>query len=145
MVTIAALFVRLGYPIGSWTWLRNPANIARMKVAELQNIEAQPHALGNPSRAIPNEEGNIHPFGLYTDLSGMHKAGTLATALGSEEAAEAMLRSTKKACDDLLARHVYVAVEHALAPKIKLLRRTVKIVAPVLLALCILGLWLALQ
>jgi hypothetical protein len=116
-----------------------------MKVAELQNIEAQPHALGNPSRATPNEGGDIHPFSLYPDLSGMHKVGTLATALGSEEAAEAMLRSTKKACDDLMARTVHVTVERALAARINLLRRTVKIVAPVLLALCILGLWLALQ
>jgi hypothetical protein len=135
----------LGYPIGSWTWLRNLANIARMELAEVQNTEAQPHALGDPSRAMPNEEGNIHPFGLYPDLSGMHKAGTLATAPGSEEAAEAMLRSTKKACDDLIARTVQVAIEQALAARINLLRRTVKIVAPVLLALCILGLWLALQ
>jgi hypothetical protein len=135
----------LGYPIGSWTWLRNLANIARMELAEVQNTEAQPHALGDPSRAMPNEEGNIHPFSLYPDLSGMHKAGTLATALGSEEAAEAMLRSTKKACDDLMARSVQVAIEQALAARINLLRRTVKIVAPVLLALCILGLWLALQ
>jgi hypothetical protein len=116
-----------------------------MELAEVQNTEAQPYALGNPSRAMPNEEGNIHPFGLYTDLSGMHKAGTVATALGSEEAAEAMLRSTKKACDDLMTRHVYVAFEQALAARFKLLRLTVKIVAPVLLALCILGLWLALQ
>jgi hypothetical protein len=132
----------LGYPIGSWTWLLNLANIARMELAEVQNTEAQPHALGDPSRAMPND---IHSFSLYPDLSRMHKAGTLATALGSEDAAEAMLRSTKKACDDLLTRHVYVAVEHALAARIKLLRRTVKIVAPVLLALCFLGLWLALQ
>jgi hypothetical protein len=116
-----------------------------MELAEVQNTEAQPHALGDPSRAMPNEEGNIHPFSLYPDLSGMHKAGTLATALGSEEAAEAMLRSTKKACDDLMARSVQVAIEQALAARINLLRRTVKIVAPVLLALCILGLWLALQ
>ena len=128
----------LGYPIGSWTWLRNLANIARMELAEVQNTEAQPHALGDLSRAIPTEGGNIDPFGLYN-------AGTLATAPGSEDAAEAMLRSTKKACDDLMARHVQVAVEQALAPGINLLRRTVKIVAPVLLALCILGLWLALQ
>ena len=115
-----------------------------MGLAEVQNTEALPHALGDPSRAIPNEEGNIRPFGLYPDLSRRHKAGTLATA-PSEDAAEAMLRSTKKACDDLMARSVHVAVEQALAARINLLRRTVKIVAPVLLALCILGLWLALQ
>ena len=116
-----------------------------MELAEVQNTEAPAQALGDLSRTIPNEDGIIDPFGLYPDLSRLHKAGTLAIALGSEEAAEAMLRSTKKACDDLLTRHVYVAVEHALAARIKLLRRTVKIVAPVLLALCFLGLWLALQ
>jgi len=116
-----------------------------MELAEVQNTEAQQHALGDPSRAIPNGEGNIRPFGLYPDLSRRHKAGTLATAPASEDAAEAMLRSTKMACDDLMARTVHVAIEQALAARINLLRRTVKIVAPVLLALCILGLWLALQ
>jgi hypothetical protein len=133
------------YPIGSWTWLGYLANIASMELAAVQTIEAPAHALGDLSRAIPNEDGNIDPFGLYPDLSRMHKAGTLAIALGSDEAAEAMLRSTKKACDDLMAHRAQVATQQALTPRINLLRRTVKIVAPALLALCLLGLWLALQ
>ena len=108
-----------------------------MKLAEVQNTDAQAHALGDLSRAIPN--------GDYPDLMRMHTAGTLATALGSEETAEAMLRSTQKACDDLMARRAQVASQQALTARINLLRRTVKIVAPALLALCILGLWLALQ
>jgi hypothetical protein len=116
-----------------------------MELAEAQNTEVQAHALGDPSRAIPNEDGSIDPFGLYPDLSRMHKAGTLAIALGSEEAAEAMLTNTKKACDDLMAHRAQVATQQALAARINLLRRTVKIVAPALLALCILGLWLAVQ
>ena len=89
--------------------------------------------------------GSIDPFGLYPDLSRLHKAGTLAIAPGSEDATEAMLRSTEKACDDLLAHRTQVATQQASAARINLLRRTVKIVAPALLALCILGLWLALQ
>ena len=116
-----------------------------MKLAEVQNTEAPAHALGDLSRAIPNEDGIIDPFGLYPDLSRLHKAGTLAIALGSEEAAEAMLRSTERACDDLMAHRAQVTAQQASAARINLLRRTVKIVAPVLLALCFLGLWLALQ
>lgn len=116
-----------------------------MELAEVQNTEAQAHAVGDLSRAIRNEGRNIDPFGLYPDLSRMHKAGTLVTALGSEEAAEAIFRSTREACDDLTAHGAQVATQEALAARINLLRRTVKIVAPVLLALCILGLWLALQ
>jgi hypothetical protein len=115
-----------------------------MKLAEVQNTDAQVHALGDPS-PTPNKDGNIDPFGLYPDLLRMQSAGTLATALGSEEAAEAMLRSTQKACDDLMVRRAQVATQQALTARINLLRRTVKIVAPALLALCILGLWLALQ
>ena len=121
------------------------ANIASMKLAEVQNGEAQAHASGDLSEAISNEDGRVHPFGLYPDLSRLQKAGTLAIALGSENAAEAMLRSTEKACDDLLAHRVQVATQQALADRINLLKRTVKIVAPALLALCLLGLWLALQ
>jgi hypothetical protein len=116
-----------------------------MNLAEVQNTDAQAPALGNVSRAIPNENGNIDPFGLYPDLLRMHKAGTLATALGSEEAAEAMLSSTRKACDDLIAHHAQVATQQALDAKINRLRRTVQIVAPALLALCVLGLWLSLN
>jgi hypothetical protein len=110
------------YPIGSWTRLGDQVNIASMELAEAQITEAPAHALGDLSRAIPNEDGNIDPFGLYPDLSRMHKAGTL---------------------DDLMAHHV--ATQQALPPGINLLRRTVKIIAPALLALCLLGLWLALQ
>ena len=116
-----------------------------MELAEVRHTEVQAHAIGDLSRAIPNENGNIDPFGLYSDLSRSHKAGTLATALGSEEAAEAMLRSTNRACDDLIVHHAQVATQQALAARINLLRRTVKIVAPALLALCILGLWLTLH
>jgi hypothetical protein len=133
------------YPIGSWTWLGYLANIASMELAAVQNTEAQAHVSGDLSRAIPNEDGSIDPFGLYPDGSRMHKSGTLAIALGSEEAAEAMLTSSKKACDDLMAHRAQVATQQALAARINLLRRTVKIVAPALLALCILGLWLALH
>jgi hypothetical protein len=116
-----------------------------MKLAEVQNTDAQAHALGDLSPTMPNKGGNTDPFGLYPDLLRMHTAGTLATALGSEEAAEAILRSTKKACDDLMAHRAQVATQQALTARINLLRRTVKIVAPALLALCILGLWLALH
>jgi len=133
------------YPIGSWTWLGYLANIASMELVAVQTIEAPAHALGDLSREIPNEDGNIDPFGLYPDLSRMHKAGTLAIALGSDKAAEAMLRSTKKACDDLVAHRARIATQQVLTTRIHLLRRTVKIVAPALLALCLLGLWLALQ
>jgi hypothetical protein len=135
----------LGYLIGSWTGLGDLANITRMKLAEVQNTEAQAHALDDLSPTIPNEDGNIDSFGLYPDLLQMHNDATLATALGSEEAAAAMLTSTKKACDDLMAHRAQVATQQALAARINLLRRTVKIVAPALLALCILGLWLALH
>lgn len=116
-----------------------------MKPAEVQNTDAQAHALGDLSRTIPREDGNINSFGLYPDLLRMHKAGTLATALGSEGAAEAMLSSTRKACNDLVVHRAQVATQQASAAKINLLRRTVQIVAPALLALCILGLWLSLQ
>src|SRR5271168_874796 len=108
-----------------------------MKLAEVQNTDAQAHALGDLSPTMSNKDGNTDPFGLYPDLLRMHTAGTLATALGSEEAAEAMLRSTNKACDDLMAHRAQVATQQALSARINLLRRTVKIVAPVLLALCI--------
>src|ERR1700722_8544261 len=110
-----------------------------MKLAEVQNTDAQAHALGDLSRATPDE------VGLYPDLLQMHTAGTLATAPGSPEGAEAMLRSSKKACDDLMAHRAEVMTQQALAARIDLLRRTVKIVAPFFVALCILGLWLALQ
>ena len=113
-----------------------------MKLAEVQNTDAQAHALGDLSPTTADEDGSIDPFGLYPEVMRMHTAGTLATAPGSEEA---MLRSSKKACDDLMAHRAQIATQQALAAKINLLRRTVKIVAPALLALCILGLWLALQ
>jgi hypothetical protein len=116
-----------------------------MKLAEVQNTEAQAHASGDLSATFPNEDGNIDPSGLYPDQLRMHTAGTLATALVSQEAAEAMLRSTRKACDGLMAHRAQVATQQASAVRINLLRQTVKIVAPVLLALCILGLWLALH
>jgi hypothetical protein len=116
-----------------------------MELAEVRDTEVQAHALRDLSRAIPNANGNIDPFGFYPDLPRTHKAGTLATAPGSEEASEAMLRSTKKACDDLMVHRAQVATQQALAARINLLRRTVKIVAPALLALCILGLWLTLH
>jgi hypothetical protein len=111
----------------------------------VQDAGAQAHASGDLSRAIPNEDGNIDSFGLYPDWPRMHHAGTLATALGCEDAVETMLRSTQKACDDLMAHGAQVTTQHALSARMHLLRRTVKIVAPALLALCILGLWLALQ
>jgi hypothetical protein len=98
-----------------------------MELAAVQNTEAQAHVSGDLSRAIPNEDGSIDPFGLYPDGSRMHKSGTLAIALGSEEAAEAMLTSSKKACDDLMAHRAQVATQQALAARINLLRRTVKI------------------
>jgi hypothetical protein len=113
-----------------------------MKLAEAQKLKPGAHALG---KAIANEDGNIDPVGHFPDLSRMHKAGTLATALGSQEAAEAILGSTKMACDDLVAHRAQVATQQALSARINLLRRTVKIVAPALLALCFLGLWLALH
>lgn len=94
----------LEYTIGAWTWLGNLANIARMELAEVQNTEAQAHAFGDLSRAIPNADGNI---------------GT--------------------------AHHAQLATQQALGARMHLLRRTVKIVAPALFALCILGLWLALH
>jgi hypothetical protein len=116
-----------------------------MKLAEVQNTDAQAHALGGLSPMMPNKDGNTDPFGLYPDLLRMDTAGALATAVGSQEAAEAILRSTKEACDDLMAHRAQIATQQALTARINLLRRTVKIVAPALLALCILGLWLALH
>jgi hypothetical protein len=107
-----------------------------MNLAEVQNIDAQERTPGGLSRAISKEDGNIDPFGLYPDLSPMHKAGALATALGFEEAAEAMLSNTHLA---------QVATQQALGANFHLLRRTVQIVAPALLALCLLGIWLSLQ
>ena len=109
-----------------------------MKLAEAQKTEAGAHALG---KAVANQDANIDPFGLYPDLSRMHKAGTLATASGSH----AILGSTEKACDHLVAHRAQVATQQALDARINLLRRTVKIAAPALLALCFLGLWLALH
>jgi hypothetical protein len=50
-----------------------------------------------------------------------------------------------QACDDLIAHCAEVATQQAFSARINLLRRTVKIVAPALLALCMLGLWLALH
>jgi hypothetical protein len=116
-----------------------------MNLAEVQNTDAQAHASADVSRAILKENGNIDPFGLYPDQLRMHKAGTLATAPGSEEGGVAMLSSSRKVCDDLIAQHAQVATQQALEAKINRLRRTVQIVAPVLLALCILGLWLSLH
>lgn len=111
----------------------------------MQNTEAQAHAPGDLSRTIANEDGDVDSFGLYPELSRMHKSGTLGTALASEGPVESMLRSTTKACDDLMGHRAQVETQQALSARMHLLRRTVKIVAPALLALCILGLWLALQ
>jgi hypothetical protein len=68
----------------------------------------------------------------------------IAEAQTTEAPAHA-LGDLSRACDDLMAHHAQVATQQALAARVNLLRRTVKIVAPALLALCLLGLWLALQ
>jgi hypothetical protein len=116
-----------------------------MKIAELQKPGAHPRALGDLPREILKENQNIDPFSLYPDLLRMHGEGTLAIALGSEAAAEAMLSSTKRACDDLTSHHAQVATQQALATRLIRRRRMVHMVATVLLALCILGLWLTLH
>jgi hypothetical protein len=91
----------------------------------------------------------LYPIGSWTRLGDLANIASmeLAEAQTTEVPAYA-LGDLSRACDDLMAHRAQVAkvaTQQVLAARINLLRRTVKIVAPALLALCLLGLWLALQ
>jgi hypothetical protein len=88
----------------------------------------------------------LYPIGSWTRLGGLANIASMELAEAqTTEAPAYALGDLSLACDDLMAHSVQVATQQVLTARINLLRRTVKIVAPALLALCLLGLWLALQ
>ena len=88
----------------------------------------------------------MYPIGSWTRLGDLANIASMELAEAqTTEAPAYALGDLSRACDDLMAHSAQVATQQVLTARINLLRRTVKIVAPALLALCLLGLWLALQ
>ena len=87
----------------------------------------------------------MYLIGSWTRLGDLANIASMELAEAqTTEAPVYALGDLPRACDDLMAHRAQVATQ-VLPARINLLRRTVKIVAPALLALCLLGLWLALQ
>jgi hypothetical protein len=88
----------------------------------------------------------LYLIGSWTRLGDLANIASMELAEAqTTEAPAYALADLSRACDDLMAHRAQVATQQVLPARINLLRRTVKIVAPALLALCLLGLWLALQ
>jgi hypothetical protein len=75
----------------------------RNTLAEARKAEAQAFALGELSRVFPEKDKDIDPFIVLPRLIAMHESGMLTIALATEERAQEMLGSFKKACTDLTA------------------------------------------